>query len=473
MLNNKMILLVKLPILIVTAYLSNVSYAAEVTSATTIIKSDHYSLTNNLFNDGSVMTYDENSVEVNGAAFSLSYIDQGGSGMDSYVQGTVGGVKASGSWKPGSVALTGMPVQIANLDDSLRLQWKTFQQNSNDSDDKWWATINVIFDAGNENLEPVDADRDYDLVIKLESFKQDSFEDKEKADNNSYWWFARNADSSLHPFSLTIDNVEYQWAVRYKFFQNSGTKDNKVHIKFIPIDNSNVAPYLDHSLKLFVDVTKEYLNYIELPVSEQKLATEKVAASNLWVKSVRAGYELYTGQGTYGNEYFKTVVDTLAPSRPENFVLTVIDNDIELAWHQDLTDSIEEYRLYRSKNGEKFQLLASNLYASEYLDESVEADLSYEYYVVAIDRSFNESASSDITSVNVDESTPVETDPVETTPVETTPVETEPVETEPVEEEKSSSGGSIYFLLLTSVMLLSQKYNSNSPKIVMLLRANG
>tara|TARA_B100000809_G_C15031878_1_gene492290 strand:+ start:741 stop:971 length:231 start_codon:yes stop_codon:yes gene_type:complete len=70
-----------------------------------------------------------------------------------------------------------MPVQIQYLTDNLRINWKTSQVNANDSDDKWWSTINVIFDGGTETSEPNASARDYDLVIQHISYKQEDFSD--------------------------------------------------------------------------------------------------------------------------------------------------------------------------------------------------------------------------------------------------------------------------------------------------------
>ncbi|TRX53924.1 putative Ig domain-containing protein [Thalassomonas sp. M1454] len=393
--NNKKVS--ALSLLMIASGFTTTAYAAIVTKANTVIKADHYLLSNNLYNDGSDMSYDPAQVDVLGAAFSINYVDAGGSGMDAYVQGTVGGAKSGGAWRPGDYSLTGMPVQIQSLDNNFRLKWKTFQNSdAHDADDKWWATINVIFDAGTDVSEPIAADRDYDVVIQMERYEQDTLTDKEKANNNSYWWFARNPDSSIKPLVLNVDGIDYEWAVRYKFFQNSGDDNNKVHIKFIPVDNSNTPPYIDHPLKTFVDATVDYLQYIDIPSAELSLANEKVADPNLWVKSVRAGYEVYTGQFTVGNEYFKTVIDLTAPDTPEN--LSAIENSDHIAvnWDEVNDLALQNYILYRSVNGGNFTPVAADLYNGSYNDSDVLTGNNYDYYVTAQDRSFNESPASTI-----------------------------------------------------------------------------
>ena len=245
--------------LIITVFIVSTgkSQIDTVTSFTTVIKPNHnISLENALYDEGSFMTYDSSSamINLNGAAFSIDYINQdGGTNFDGYPSGSIGGVRKSGVYYPGNYSACGMPVQLQSLEHDFRLKWKTFQINADDVDDKWWATINVIFDIGDSNLFPLDTARDFDIVIQFQRYEQDALTDNPNT-GGAYWWFARDSNGVIEPFSLMIEGVEYQWAIRYKFF-NYGAgnpnshKNNKVHIKFIPIDNNHIPSELDHPLK--------------------------------------------------------------------------------------------------------------------------------------------------------------------------------------------------------------------------------
>ena len=125
----------------------SVAQTTSITSFNTLIKPNHeIGLTNPLWNQGSLMTYDLGMVNANGAAFSLDFTNPGGTGFKGYPSGTIGGFKTGSTYNSGNLAVCGMPVQIQNLQHDVRIKWKVFQQNGNDVDDKWWATINVIFD---------------------------------------------------------------------------------------------------------------------------------------------------------------------------------------------------------------------------------------------------------------------------------------------------------------------------------------
>lgn len=373
-----------------------------ITSFMTIIKQNHnISLENALYDDSSFMTYDSNSVIIDsvGAAFSIDYINQdGGNNFDGYPSGIIGGVRKSGVYYPGNYSASGMPVQLQSLEHDFRLKWKTFQINADDVDDKWWATINVIFDIGDSNLLPLDTARDFDIVIQFQRYEQDALTDNPNT-GGAYWWFARDTQGQIMPFSLMIEGIEYQWAIRYKFFNyfptnSNAHKNNKVHIKFIPIDNNHIPLELDHPLKRFVDATVDYLQYVNLPPAELNLANQKVANPNLWVKTVSAGYEVYSGNSTLGQDYFYTIVDNIMPDAPPNLTLTPLANSFVLNWDTHPTDNYESYTVYRSANGGQFTKLDSLVYTNTFEDSTIVNGINYEYYITVLDRSYNESSPS-------------------------------------------------------------------------------
>lgn len=368
----------------------------EVIQFNTMIQSNHnFGLSNPLWDVLNCnMFYTPSEVISKGGAFSFNFVNPGGNGFKGYPSGVIGGFKQGGVYYPGNVLTSGFPVQISNLNPNLRLKWKISQQNANDIDDKWWATINVIFDNTAPNLEPVQANRDYDLVIQLKSYEQENFTDVSRSGNDVYWYYARNNDNSLKTFDLFIDGNLYQWAVRYKFFNYpvgdpNEDKNDKVHIKFIPINNNNVAPYLDHSLKLFINTTYDYLQYVNLSPAEAILAQQKVADPNLWIKSVSAGYEVYTGAFTVKNDYFYSLIDNVVPTTPLNLIGSEVGGTFQLNWDNIPDLDGDSYKVYRATNNGPFQLIAQNIYYPNFTDTNFNNVNSYTYYVVSQDRSFN------------------------------------------------------------------------------------
>ena len=372
-----------------------------VSQFNTMILSNHnFGLTNPLFDASSPMTYDASQVNQKGAALSIHYTNEGGSSFDGYPSGTVGGFKTNGVDYPGNPNMSGLPIQIKDLTHNLRVCWKTEQLNANDSDDKWWATINVIFDS-----EPNVADRDFDLVIQNVSYVQDDFSDFINP-GGRYWYFARETEGgAIKPFTLYINSKPYHWAVRYKFFDypqghQDVEKNDKVHVKFIPMDNSNPIPRLEHSLKQFIDCSLAYLNFVPLNPEERSLAEQKVADENLWIKSISAGYEVYEGSSILKNIHFYTVLDYDKPDLLTNLSATVHPtNKIRLDWDNSTNSDFDSYTIYRATNNGDYSPIAIKIRENTYLDETVDSNV-YKYYVTAVDRSFNESDPSNFVTVD-------------------------------------------------------------------------
>jgi hypothetical protein len=330
----------------------------------------------------SSMTYETADITNKNAAFTFNCDIPPAAlpvGFKGYPSSTIGGFKAGNTYYPGERSVCGMPVQIKDLNNDLRIKWRVSQQNATDPNDKWWASINVIFDNTDENLEPVSGDRDYDLVIELNRYENEQLTD-EPISNNDYWKFARtdknNSTSPLKTFDLHYGGQVYKWAVRYKFFNYPATdpkssKNNKVHIKFIAMFAGNaVAPYLDHPLKTFVDATKDYTQYINMTPAELSKVNTEVALPNTWVKSISAGYEVYTGAFTLKTDVFKIDIDKTAPTAPTGLTSVKNTNNVFLDWNDLTTDSIEHFKIYRSTNGGSAQLIDSS-YSSQYTDNTM------------------------------------------------------------------------------------------------------
>lgn len=298
--------------LLVGAILVQNAKAQSTVSGTEFIRENHYFLSlPGGISSTSTMSYDPDSVDANGGAFVLSYADPGGSGMDGYPNGGVGGCKTGGKWEPGDSSLTGMPVLLKNLPADLWLYWKSSQDNNAfDDDDKWESSVNFIFDFGSAASEPVAADRDFDLVILLNqhNFEEELEDLPRETATDKYWYFARNSNNSIRPYIVSADGIDYPFAVRYNFFKQ-GDKADKVHVKFIPVNT--VPPCFHEPIHKLLDTARSFISSAALNETELTLAHQKVAPDSIWLKSIRGGYEVYTGQSTLRQIYIKTVtVDT-------------------------------------------------------------------------------------------------------------------------------------------------------------------
>jgi len=285
-----------------------------------VIKEDKLALTHPLFeSSANSMTYCSDHVDEYGAAFEMKFVSQEEAGaFQGYPNGLVGGHQ-KGKWNHSNPRLTGMPVLLGDLKDDMVLQWKISQEDAwgdaetdDEGDtDKWMASINMIFDDGEATAKPDGDHRFYDVVIELNShlFTHD-FNDTDlilDPDAKKRNFYARNENGGLRTFNIVVGGNVYKFAVRYKFFNDSQgvAKSDKVHVKYIPITDANIPPYLNHSVKAFIDNSKEFIQYARMPEADRNLANEKVAKSHLYLKSIRAGYEVYRGESTLRNDYFR------------------------------------------------------------------------------------------------------------------------------------------------------------------------
>jgi hypothetical protein len=269
-----------------------------------------HSLKNHLDESFSTMYYyAENFNPDFGGSYVLEYIDEGGSGMDSYPNITIGGVKSGGTWFPGDKDLVGMPVQLKDIPSTFSFEWKTSQENAIDSEDKWMASINFIFDNyGTQTSEPNTNARDFDVVVMHQYHNfSDSIDDKPIGNSTTHWFFARNNNGSIKPYELTINGKTYTYAVRYKFFVNSGDKDDKSHIKFIPFGNEELPPVLKVNVNDIISTCKTFRQYANIPDKYVTLAEKNIVLDNAWLKSINAGYEVYTGNSTLKIDQFKII----------------------------------------------------------------------------------------------------------------------------------------------------------------------
>lgn len=263
-------------------------------------------------NDGFSSLYyiQEEFSETQGGTYVLDYVDAGGSGMDAYPNITIGSSKASGSYHVSNPDAVGMPVQLQDIPATMTFEFETSQSNALDAEDKWMASVNFIFDIyGTADSEPDNDLRDYDLVLMHESYNfNDSIDDNPKIETTeplTYWYFARNADSSIKPYTIKYKGKDYTYAVRYKFFANRGSKDDKVHVKFIPYGPNGTPPIVRVNVKDIVAASKSYYQYANLPQAERDLADAKVAKPDTWIKSINLGYEVYKGESQLRIDQFK------------------------------------------------------------------------------------------------------------------------------------------------------------------------
>lgn len=82
-------------------------------------------------------------------------------------------------------------------------------------------------------------------------------------------------------------------------------------------------------------------------------------------------------------------VDRTAPAVPGNIQAQGHDGYIEITWDMGTEQDLDDYVLYRSLDGEKFEEYASGLYQTNYIDRDTEGDQTYWYQIAVRDYAGN------------------------------------------------------------------------------------
>ncbi len=124
-----------------------------------------------------------------------------------------------------------------------------------------------------------------------------------------------------------------------------------------------------------------------------------------------SGWDAPGGEAVGEDVVFEMVPppDHQAPSRPTGVVCSLCEAGVEVRWDSNVETDLAGYNIYRARGREAWvdwsraeMLNSLPLTEERYLDSSVESEASYSYAVTAVDRSGNESTSSESVGIETD-----------------------------------------------------------------------
>lgn len=91
------------------------------------------------------------------------------------------------------------------------------------------------------------------------------------------------------------------------------------------------------------------------------------------------------------------------PSNPENLIITISNDQAHLKWDPNPELDVKGYNIYRStdQKGKYKKINTKTVSETNYIDDSVENDKTYYYYITAIDRAKHESQQSAVISKKI------------------------------------------------------------------------
>ncbi|ANW96522.1 hypothetical protein AXE80_09640 [Wenyingzhuangia fucanilytica] len=75
---------------------------------------------------------------------------------------------------------------------------------------------------------------------------------------------------------------------------------------FIRYGKNGIVPVLNINVKDIIATSKNYVQFANIPESKKHLIA-KLAPDNCWLKSINAGYEVYTGNSILKIDKFKII----------------------------------------------------------------------------------------------------------------------------------------------------------------------
>jgi len=99
------------------------------------------------------------------------------------------------------------------------------------------------------------------------------------------------------------------------------------------------------------------------------------------------------------DELAVTFTDDAAPNPPTNLTTTSGNTEADIAWDASSSGDVQEYNLYRSKDGGSGWTKVATLTETSYTDTGLTNGTQYHYYATAIDEAGNESVASNTESV--------------------------------------------------------------------------
>ena len=171
--------------------------------------------------------------------------------------------------------------------------------------------------------------------------------------------------------------------------------NNQISARITASDNTGIASILiqtsDNAVIWENYKTVTFSGNNKTETASQTINLADFAEGYLYIRGIATDIAGNKSDDSKAAPYVQYIIDRTAPAAPENFRVDSITGAIELSWDMGKEDDLDGYKLYRSADGEKYSLLANNLYSVNYWDRSVEKGVTYYYRLAVCDIAGNES----------------------------------------------------------------------------------
>ena len=205
----------------------------------------------------------------------------------------------------------------------------------------------------------------------------------------------RSAKSNTAVFCSSDNDAPYIVSIT----PQSGKYGNNVNMSISARDNISVNKILiQYSYN-----NNDWLNLDEIsckPANRTANISYKIKASQFEIDKIYLRAIAYDSSDNKSDEnnvpVVNYVLDNKAPNSPQNVSLQTTEGEHEIIWEMQETSDLDYFRIYRSVDGDKYNLLKDNYQYNNYYEIDYDLGVEYRYYITSVDKYGNESEPSKV-----------------------------------------------------------------------------
>ena len=192
---------------------------------------------------------------------------------------------------------------------------------------------------------------------------------------------------------------------------NAGYCNEQIQTSITAVDNTGIASILIQTSRNAV-IWDDYKTVVFDGTRKSETAYETIRTKDLeegdfYIRGVAS--DVFGNLGNIFNDapYVQYIIDHTAPKIPENLKVNTENGAIELRWDMNSENDLAGYVIWRSEDGENYEIINQNCQYINYWDYTAQANKTYWYKIAVCDQAGNQSEQTEAVKAAL----PVDTEP--------------------------------------------------------------